>query len=293
MACAQARISYNTKMARMQENQIIQGDCLEVMKDWPDNYIDLVVTSPPYGEIRSYNGTRVDCRDLSVGLYRVLKDGAVCVWITKDQTVKGDESGESFRQALSFKSIGFYLHDTMIYAKTGVNYPNPARYHDSFEYMFVFSKGKPKTINLIRDWKNNTAGDRSSGRCRQYDDSQRLRSETFENSISDVGIRQNIWVYNTGFNHSTKDAIAFEHPAIFPELLVADHIRSWSNKGDLVLDPMNGSGTTTKMAAILKRRYLGIDISEKYCEIARMRLKEVDTGVPVKEQLKGQQGLFE
>lgn len=274
-------------------NTILCGPCEEVMKDWPDQCIDLVLTSPPYGELRSYNGARVDFEALSTILLRILRPGGVLVWVVKDQVHSGSESGESFRQALHFKAIGFRLHDTMIYEKLGVSYPESVRYYDAFEYMFVLSKAKPKTVNLLTDRKNIHAGDKSSGGCRQADDTLRPRQATFANPVKQWGIRWNVWQYQTGYGHSTKDNLAFEHPAIFPEQLAADHIKSWSNEGDLVLDPMNGSGTTTKMAALLKRRFIGIDISEKYCEIARARLKAVDTGVPVKEANKGQMPLFD
>jgi site-specific DNA-methyltransferase (adenine-specific) len=273
-------------------NKIVCGDCLEVMKDWPDNCVDLVVTSPPYGELRSYGGGRIQFSELANCLFRTLVVGGVLVWVVKDQTLNGTESGESFRQALAFKDIGFNLHDTMIYAKEGINYPDTVRYYDAFEYMFVLSKGRPQTINLICDKINTHAGDKSSGRCRQYDDSLRPRTETFKQPVKKLGTRWNVWHYRTGYMHTSKDPIVFEHPAAFPEKLAADHIKSWSNEGDIVLDPMNGSGTTTKMARILGRRYIGIDISEKYCEIARMRLEAVDTGVPVAEQQAGQMALF-
>ena len=276
----------------METDKIICGDCLGVMEDFPDNSVDLVVTSPPYDSIRQYHGYSWHCGQTAQEMLRVIKDGGIVVWIVKDGVENGSETGTSFRQALDFMGFGWRLHDTMIYAKKGVNYPRQTRYHDSFEYMFVFSKGAPKTVNLIRDKVNTTAGDSSSGHCRNDDDSQRLRSETFSEPITEMGVRQNIWLYNTGFNHSTKDPIAFKHPAIFPEALAFDHIRSWSNEGDLVLDPMCGSGTTCKMAKILDRHYIGIDISEKYCEIARKRVEAAEKGITVKELEKGQGVLF-
>ena len=276
----------------MTENTIICGDCLEVMKEWPDKCISLCVTSPPYGELRDYKGYTYDFQAIAKQLYRVIKSGGVVVWVVKDQTINGSESCESFRQAMGFVQIGFNLHDTMIYHKAGVNYPKHTRYLCSFVYFFIFFWGPQKAINLIRDCKNKNAGDNSSGTCRQTDNSQRARAQTFERNIANVGTRQNVWTYNTGWGHSAKEKIAFEHPAIFPEQLAADHIISWSNPGDIVLDPMNGSGTTTKMANKFGRRYIGIDISPEYCEIARKRLEAVDTGVPVKEQNQGQMAMF-
>ena len=278
----------------MRENKIICGDCLEVMKEWPDNCVDLVVTSPPYDKLRTYDGYSFNFEPLARVLYRIIKIGGVLVWVVRDGTINGSETGNSFRQALYFKDeCGFVLYDTMIYSKNGVNYPTPRRYYDTFEYMFILSKGKPRVVNLISDRKNYWVGSAgNSGTCRQPNGAKKLRCDSFHRDVKTKGIRWNIWTYNTGYNLSSKEPIAFEHPAIFPEQLAEDHISSWSNEGDLVLDPMNGSGTTTKMAAKLKRRYIGIDISEKYCEIARQRLEAVDTGVPVKEKDKGQQALF-
>jgi len=273
-------------------NEIICGDCLEVMKDWPSGCIDLLITSPPYGKLRTYKNSNFQFEPLAQSLYHILSEGGVIVWIEKDECVGGSETGDSFRHALYFISRGFRLYDTMIYAKNGCTFPTSGRYYDAFEYMFVLSKGKPKTLNLITDKPNIHSGKVSTGRRRQKDDSLKPCQETFRNPYHDIGRRYNVWFYNTGWGHSAAEPIAFEHPAIFPEALVKDHIISWSNRDDLVLDPMNGAGTTTKMAAKLGRRYIGIDISKEYCQIARDRLEAVDTGVPVNEKRKGQQALF-
>jgi len=278
----------------MEVDRIICGDCLDVMKDMPDNSVDLVLTSPPYETLRDYQGYQFDFPCVADALYRVIKDGGVLVWIIKDKTVDGSESGNSFEQALYFKNIcGFKIHDTMIYSKNGVNYPTPKRYYDTFEYMFVLTKGKIKTANLISDRQNFWVGSAgNSGTCRQQDGTKKQRAESFHKDVKTQGIRWNVWTYNTGFNLSSKEKIAFEHPAIFPEQLAFDHIRSWSNKGDLVLDPMCGSGTTCKMAKMLGRHYIGIEISEKYCEIARKRIEAAEQGITVNELEKGQKVLF-
>lgn len=273
----------------METNRIICGDCLEVMAEWPDNCVDLVVTSPPYDELRDYDGYRLDFQGIAEMLYGVIGNGGVCVWIVGDESVNQDETGSSFRQALLFKQAGFKLLDTMIYAKTGFNNPDMVRYHQVFEYMFIFTKGYRKTFNPICDKKNQNK--RMGGyTVRQVDGSMKKRQAFVE--FDKYGKRYNIWTYNTGLGHCASDNVAHEHPAIFPEQLALDHIKSWSNVSDLVLDPMCGSGTTCVAAKMLGRRYIGIDISEKYCEIARMRLEAVETGVPVKEQLTGQMPLF-
>src|SRR3990167_4191606 len=252
-------------------NKVIQGDCLEVMKLMPDKCVDLVVTSPPYGDIRNYDGYTFNFNEIANELFRITKDGGVVVWVVGDQTIDGNESGESFRQALFFKKVGFNLHDTMIYDKGKVVFPDSNRYHNCWEYMFVFSKGKPKTTNLLSDRKNKYPIERKKSSFRQKDGSIKVKDTK---GTEETGIRYNIWYYANGFMQTTKEVFAFEHPAMFPENLASDHISSWSNGGDIVLDPFNGSGTTTKMAKQLGRNYIGIEISEKYCEIACQRLRQ-------------------
>ena len=237
----------------------------------PDKCVDLVLTSPPYDNLRNYDGYIFDFEGTAKEIKRVLKDGGVCVWVVGDATIDGSETGTSFKQALYFKEIGMNLHDTMIYEKNGAPFPDKNRYYQCFEFMFVFSKDTPKSINLLRDRKNRWDG--SFGKR-----SQRLKDGTLQKKeaikCEEYGIRFNIWRINGGFGYTTKDIAAYEHPAMFPEKLAADHIISWSNKGDLIMDVLNGSGTTTKMAKQLGRKYIGIEISEKYCEIARERLKQ-------------------
>ena len=281
----------------MRENTIICGDCLEVMKDWPDGCVDLVVTSPPYDDLRDYKGYSFDFEGIAQQLYRITKDGGVVVWVVADKTVNGSETGTSFKQALYFMKIGFNLHDTMIYEKSGCSFPETNRYYPIAEYMFILSKGTPKTINLISDRINTYAGEYVA---RENADRQKDGSLTpntaykneYNKKVKQFGVRYNIWKYSVGKGNTTKDDV-FAHPAIFPEKLAADHILSWSNSGDIVLDPMSGSGTTVKMANLLGRRYIGIDISPEYCQIAEDRLRAVDTGVPVKEARAGQGALFD
>ena len=244
-------------------DELILGDCLDVLGEFDDNCIDLTVTSPPYDDLRTYNGYSFDFEPIARELYRVTKDGGVVVWVVGDQTKNGSESGASFRQALYFKECGFNLHDTMIWEKTGM-LPTQDRYYAIFEYVFILSKGKPKTMNFIED-KPNTAG----GRVQKKDavinkGNQKDGVGTFVRKH--IGRRTNIWRIAIGKKTG--------HPASFPEQLAHDHIISWSNEGDTVLDPFNGSGTTTKVAKQLNRRYIGIEISPEYLEIAKERLKQ-------------------
>lgn len=252
----------------METNYIKNCDCVEGMKRLPDESVDLTVTSPPYDNLRTYNGYSFDFESVARELYRITKEGGVVVWVVGDQTVKGSETGTSFRQALFFMEAGFNLHDTMIYEKAQACYGSNLCYLQAFEYMFVFSKGKPKVINFIRDRKNKRHGVESmsvSGLSKDGKKADRHRKE-----MKEYGKRKNIWRYGVGGGKTG-------HPAVFPEQLAYDHIVSWSNEGDIVLDPFIGSGTTGKMAAKAGRRYIGFEISEEYCEIARKRIQAAFT----------------
>ena len=257
-------------------NDIYAGDCVDVMKDIPDGYIDLTITSPPYDNLRSYNGYVFDFESIAKQLYRVTKEGGVVVWVVGDATINGSETGTSFRQALRFMDIGFRLHDTMIYEKSGFPFPSTNRYCQAFEYMFVLSHGKPKTSNLITDKKNRYSGESvarkhgSRNRDGKVVSNQAYKKDK-KRRIKDKGIRINIWRI---INSSSKgDKSALEHPATFPEALATDHILSWSNPDDIILDPMCGSGTTCKMAKEYGRNFIGIDISEKYVKLAKKRVQ--------------------
>ena len=249
-------------------DQILCGDCGEVMQTFPDECIDLIVTSPPYDNLRDYIvGYSFDVRKVAIELFRITKIGGVVVWVVGDAVIDGSETGTSFSHALYFKKIGFNLHDTMIYQKPNFSNPSNNRYHQTFEYMFVFSKGPPKTFNPIKDRVNKYS--QCFGK-----NTARLKSgemvDRDKNTIGPMGMRHNVWLMNTvGQENVCK---AMPHPAMFPERLANDHILSWSNPGDLVLDPMCGSGTTCKMAKLNGRNYIGIDVSEEYCKLAESRI---------------------
>lgn len=258
------------------ENKLLCGDNVEILSEMPDNSVDLILTSPPYDNLRTYNGYGFDLARLSPQLYRILKDGGAMVWIVADATVGEDETGTSFRQALHFKEMGFRLFDTMIYEKKGSSLPHK-RYFQTFEYMFVFSKGKLKTRNLIADHKNKWAGVTQFGAptVREANGEVTLRKKRV---VKEYSLRTNVWEYNAGYGFGHVDKhLAHKHPATFPMALAKDHIISWTNEGDFVLDPFNGSGTTTKMAFLLNRRYCGMDISSEYVKLAEERLEYAKT----------------
>lgn len=260
--------------------KLINADCLEVLPTIDAESINLTVTSPPYDNLRTYNGSNsawnFDVFKLIADqIFRVTKRGGVLVWIVNDMTINGSETGTSFRQALYFKEIGFNLHDTMIYHRNGCTFPETNRYYPCFEYMFVLSKGKPKTVNLISDRPNKYAGTMNRSTQREKDGSLRKTINNGKKRYADFGVRFNVWLVNQGFNKSTTDKIAYGHPAIFPEKLAMDHILSWSNALDTVLDPFMGSGTTGKMAKILDRKFIGIEREVEYFQIAKARIESV------------------
>jgi DNA modification methylase len=255
-------------MKTMEMNKIYNESNLETMKRMPDNFIDLTVTSPPYDNLRNYNGYSFPFEEIARELYRVTKQGGVVVWVVGDATVNGSETGTSFKQALYFKEIGFNLHDTMIYHKLNPMPVKSNRYLPCFEYMFVFSKGKPNVFNAIREKTLATGKERytgtqqENGKFTDYGKERNLERD-----------RYNIWSVKVGSNQTTKDKIAFQHPAIFPEQLANDHIYTWSNEGNLVYDCFGGSGTTAKMAHLLKRNWILSEISSEYCQLAQKRIE--------------------
>lgn len=259
-------------------NKIINDNCKKVLADFDDNTIDLVITSPPYDDLRDYTKEEKwnykNFQEIAKQLFRIMKVGGVVVWVVGDKVDKGNKSLTSFRQAIFFQEIGFNVFDVIIYEKTGSGPPHKNRYFNTYEYMFVLSKGLPKTINLLKDKKNKWAN------CTTYTNVTRREkdgtlTDKGRKTVNEMGVRTNIWKYTNGKGFSTKDEIAYQHPAIFPEKLVQDHILAWSNEGDIILDPFGGSGTVAKKAIELKRQWISIEISKEYCEIAEKRIKSV------------------
>lgn len=281
----------------MEKNKIFNENCLITMSKMDSCSVDLVVTSPPYDDLRSYdkfisgnkteyNGYSFPFEEIAKELYRVIKPGGVVVWVVGDATNKGSETGTSFRQALYFKECGFDIYDTMIYQKTGTPFPQKTRYNQVFEYMFVFSKGKPNTFNPIMK-KNVTAGAvRNSRKFRNVDGE--MISGFNGKPINEWGIDNNIWIIKNGMYKSTKDVVAFEHPAIFPDELAYRHILTWSKENDLVYDPFMGSGTTAKCSKQLSRNWIGSEINCEYIKIAEDRIENgeiIDLDIKTKKDI--------
>lgn len=258
----------------MIESGIICGECASVMAGFPDACIDLTVTSPPYDNLRTYRGFTFDFEAIAQQLYRVTKPGGVVVWVVDDKKIDGSETGNSMRQALRFMDLGFNLHDKMIYRKINGAMGATNEYLQEFEMMFVFSKGNPKTVNLLRDRKNVIDGNKTTPKKKS--DTTGSLKERCVIDRDEFGRRKNIWCYPVGGEQETG-----YHPAPFPESLARDHILSWSTPGDLVLDPMAGSGTTLKMAKMLDRRFIGIDCAFQYCKIAQRRVDAAPVPLPM------------
>ena len=258
----------------MEQLQLYQGDCLEVMKTLPDECVDLTVTSPPYDNLRTYNGNIEQWsfekfQGIAKELYRVTKQGGVVVWVVGDATIKGSETGTSFRQALHFMECGFNLHDTMIYEKNGTGACGSNNcYWQTFEYMFVFTKGKIKTVHRLDNGKPRTKGGIKTGRITK-DGVQKVEKRS--DAEGKLQLRTNIWRYNVGFT-SGDDKTG--HPAVFPALLAQDHILSWSNEGDTVLDCFMGSGTTGVACINTRRNFIGIELDKQYFDTAQDRINK-------------------
>ena len=251
----------------MKTNYLYNENCLDTMAKMEDNFLDLTVTSPPYDNLRTYKGFDFDWKAVLKELYRTTKKGGVVVWVVGDATVKGSETGTSFRQALFAMELGFSL-ETMLYEKSQACFGSNTYYLQSFEYMFVLVKDatKPKTVNHIRDRENKRSGVESMSNGGLSVDG--VKSARVKKEMQKMGKRKNIWKYGVGGGKTG-------HPAVFPEKLANDHIISWSNESDVVYDPFMGSGTTAKMAILNNRRYIGSEISEEYCGIIEDRLKAI------------------
>lgn len=255
-------------MVQIKLNSVYHSDCVELMKIMDENSIDLTVTSPPYDELRHYNGYDFNVEHIAKGLFKVTNKGGVVVWVVGDKIKNGNKSLTSFKQALLFQEVGFNVHDVMIYKKKNTPFMRTNAYTNCYEFMFVFSKGTPKTFNPLKV-KTMRQGNEMLPHNKGADGiNKKIMGE-----LKPEKTMTNIWEYAVGLGGTTNDRIAFIHTAVFPEKLAEDHILSWTNEGDTVFDPMCGSGTTCKMAIKNKRFYIGCDISKEYVELTEKRLE--------------------
>lgn len=266
-------------------NKIYNENCLDTMGRLPDDFVDLVLTSPPYDNMRQYGGNKTyhqrlkdtgysfQFEDISKQLYRILKPGGIIMWNIQDQIINGSKTGNSMRQALHFMDIGLKFHDHLIWQKTGTPFPSPYRYRNVWENMFIFSKGKPKTFNPIL--RKNKTGGRIWDNRRQRNHEGILENTNKVIKVKEFGIDDNVWLIPNGYKNSKQFKGAESHPAIFPDELVRRHILSWTNEGDLVYDPFLGSGTTIKVANELNRNWIGSEIHKPYFQKAELLLEEI------------------
>ena len=266
---------YTDKMATSppvpREGEIVAGEASEVMARMPESIVDLVVTSPPYDDLRKYDGYRFCVRSIGEGLFRVMRPGGIVVWVVGDKIRDGNRSLTSFKQGLAFQEMGFLFHDLMIYAKNATPWPRPRAYRNVHELMFVLRKpGGEITFNPLKE-PNVWAGSVVNKYAREGPREE--LSHKGRTRVPPERTRGNIWTYDPAGGKGATDSLAYSHPATFPEALARDHILSWSNPGDLVLDPMCGAGTTLKMAAVHGRRWMGIDISPRYAELSAARVR--------------------
>lgn len=266
-------------------NQIFNEDCLDTMGRMPNDYLDLVLTSPPYDAMRKYGGEKTyhqrlnekgfsfPFEEIANELVRVLKPGGVIMWNVADQTIKGSRTGNSMRQALYFMDLGLNLHDHLIWYKTGTPFPSQYRYRNVWENMFILTKGKPNTFNPILK-RNRTAGD-SRNRRRERDHQGNIQTHLKTIVIKEFGNDDNVWHISNHFN-KTKVGTKYEHPAVMPDEICRRHIQSWTNEGDLVYDPFMGSATTPRIARVMNRRYIGSEIHKPYFDVAQKIMNEED-----------------
>lgn len=254
-------------MKNIKINQIYCCNCVDLMKNIKNNYIDLTITSPPYDTLRDYTGYKLDLENITKQLYRITKKRGVVVWVVGDKIIKGNRTLTSFRQAILFQEMGFNVHDVMIYKKKNTPFMRSNAYTNCYEFMFIFSKGSPKTFNPLKEPTVRHGFEKMPFNKKADGVNNKIlgKLNKFKN-------RNNIWEYAVGLGGTTNDKIAFKHPAVFPEKLVEDHILTWSKKNDLVFDPMCGSGTTCKMAKKNSRNFIGCDISKDYTNISKKRI---------------------
>lgn len=255
---------------QLEIDNIYNIDCVKGMKLLPDNCIDLIITSPPYDDMRDYNGYSFDFDNIALQIHRILKDNGVVVWVVGDRIKNGNRSLTSFRQAIKFQDIGFKMHDVMIYKKKNTPFMRSNAYTNCYEFMFVLTKKKISTFHPL---KTHTA--RSGEEMLVANKKADGINHKIKGLLHKEKTLTNIWEYAVGLGGTTNDKEAFMHPAVFPEKLVRDHVLSWSNEGDIVFDPMCGSGTTCKVAKMLNRHFLGMEISSDYTHIALNRLAKV------------------
>ncbi len=261
--------------------QVLQGDNVERLREMPDASIHLCVTSPPYGQLRAYRGNLAwDFESVAKELFRVLCVGGVLCWNVGDEVIQGSEGLESCEQKIFFRrECGFVIHDTMIWHKLNFSSPSFNRYHQCFEYVFIFSKGKPRCFNPIKDKPNSTAGRLGNLGVNTFMKRDGERETRSKHITQELGMRHNVWKGKTRGQEAMCEKLP--HPAMMPRWLARDLILSWSNPGDTVLDPFAGSGTTGEEATKLARNAILIEKEPEYVDLCQQNINATTPGLPI------------
>ena len=256
------------KISPFENIDIYNEDCRDTMRRMKEEGIkvDLVVCSCPYDDLRFYSHSSSwnfeIFKEIAQLLYDITADGGVVCWNVSDATHDGGRTGTSFRQALYFMECGFKLYDNIIWEKNKCAFPasrKGKRYTNIYENIFVFTKGKIKTANLICDKPNKYYGCTNWGANTSYNKEGELIKTNDIKPVPEFSPRTNVWKINVGFNVNEG-----KHPAVFPYQLPNDCILTWSNEYDLVFDPFTGSGTTAAAAYRNHRRFIGSEIDKTY-----------------------------
>jgi hypothetical protein len=254
-------------------NAILLGDALEILSRIPAGSIPLTLFSPPYDGIRDYGKNwSLDYKTLGRLLFGATCDGGVCAVVIGDGTKDFAKSLTTFRWAVDWvDNTGWRLFECCIYSRHG----NPGawwtqRFRVDHEYILIFFKG-----DRLRCFDKTALMIPSKHAGKVYSGTDRLTNGGFKKiepkAVNDLKCRGTIWGYAT--SNSEGNRTKLEHPATFPDRLADDLIHCFSKPGDLVFDPMCGSGTTCVMAAKAKRDYLGIEINPEYHSIAMKRIQ--------------------
>ena len=257
---------------QIQVNKIICEDNITYLKTLPDECIDFVITSPPYDELRDYNGYKLDLHGLGIELLRVLKDGAICVMVIQDSTKDFAKSLTSFRTIVDWcDNIGFRLFECNIYNRQGTEGAWwKKRFRVDHEYMPIFLKGKrPQYF----DKENIKIPSKHGGKVMTGANIRTKNGQTGSRKVKINPTKCPGTVMSFGNTCGGESKLKSKHPAVFPNMLAYDMIECFCPKDGIVIDPFNGSGTTTLAAKCLGRKYIGIDVSEEYNQIARERLE--------------------
>lgn len=267
-------------------DSIIVGDCEQVLDALPDECVDLIVTSPPYADQRksTYGGISPDhyvrwFMSKADRFQRVLKPTGTFILNIKERVVEGERHTYVMELVIEMRRHGWLWTEEYMWHKKN-SHPGkwPNRFRDNWEHLFQFNKSKK--FKMFQESVMVPVGDWAESRLKKLSETDKKR----DNSRVGSGFGKNIsnWVgrdmvFPSNVLHMATECYNRQHSATFPVALPEWFIKLFTEEGDLVLDPFNGSGTTCVAAKRLNRRFLGIDTNEDYCRIALERLLKEDS----------------